>query len=190
MAPMPVQNTDAEQRYEAVFDRHHEQIYAYFKRRVDPTSARDCTAETFLVAWRRIDDVPDDEATLPWLYRVAGNVLRNERRSRRRASRLTDRIGGIGRESAPSPEVIVVRREEDEHLLRALESLRPADREILLLAVWEELPFSEIAVVLGCNAHAASQRLYRATRRLGEQFERESRSPAGRGRSTREKEAT
>ncbi len=55
---------DTERRYRVVFDRYHRDVYAYFKRRIDADTAKDCTAETFLVAWRRIDKVPDgDEAS-------------------------------------------------------------------------------------------------------------------------------
>ena len=65
-----------EARYRVVFERHYEQVYAYFRRRVDIESARDCTAETFVVAWRRIGDIPEG-SDLHWLYNVARNVLRN-----------------------------------------------------------------------------------------------------------------
>jgi RNA polymerase sigma-70 factor (ECF subfamily) len=169
---MQLSTHDAEQRYRAVFDRHHRDVYAYFKRRIDAETAADCTAETFLVAWRRIDVVPDDGEALHWLYRVARNVLRNQYRTNRRSHSLTARLRSNGHDASPSPEVIVVRREEDDEVLRALERLSVQDQEILLLAVWEELPHSEIAKVLDCTSHAASQRLYRASRRLAAQLRR------------------
>ena len=71
-------------RYRTVFERHYEQVYAYFRRRLDMEGARDCTAETFVVAWRKIGDIPEG-AELHWLYRVARNVLRNAYRARRRS---------------------------------------------------------------------------------------------------------
>ena len=55
-------------------DRHYDAIHSYFVRRTDPASTQDLTAEVFLVAWRRIDDVPRGEETLLWLYGVAANV--------------------------------------------------------------------------------------------------------------------
>ena len=161
---------DTERRYRVVFDSYHRDVYAYFKRRIDADTAKDCTAETFLVAWRRIDKVPDGDEALQWLYRVARNVLRNEYRAKRRSRNLAARLGGNGSRSQPSPEVVVVRREEDEEVLRALNRLSSQDQEILLLAVWEELPYDEIAGILECSSHAASQRLYRASQRLAKQL--------------------
>ena len=153
-----------EARYRVVFERHYEQVYAYFRRRLDVESARDCTAETFVVAWRRAGDIPEG-SELHWLYKVARNVLRNAYRAKRRSritfGEISDRPDGAG-----SPETIVLRNEEDREVIEALRRLRRNDREILLLSVWEELPRDDVAVVLGCSPHAASQRLHRASRRL------------------------
>ena len=55
-------------RFERLYDRHHAHVTAYCRRRVSADRVEDLVAETFLVAWRRIDDVPDGEAGLPWLY--------------------------------------------------------------------------------------------------------------------------
>ena len=55
-------------------------------------------------------------------------------------------------------------------MLEALRKLRPADQEVLRLAVWEELPHREIAELLGCTAHAVDQRVHRAAKRLGRQL--------------------
>ena len=169
---MDVSTADTEHRYRAIFDRYHLDVYAYFRRRIDADTAKDCTAETFLVAWKRIDTIPQGEEALRWLYRVARNVLRNEYRAKRRSRGLSVRISGNGGEPVSSPEVVVVRREEDEEVLAAVRRLSTQDQEILLLAVWEELPPNEIAGILGCTPHAASQRLYRASQRLAKQLGR------------------
>ena len=58
-------------------------------------------AETFLVAWRRLDDVPAD--ALPWLYGVARRVLANQRRSADRGAALERRLAGAERPAAPRP---------------------------------------------------------------------------------------
>ena len=59
----------AEQRFQEIYQSHQRHVLAYFLRRTDATSARDGAAEAFLVAWRRIDDVPMGDNTLPWLLR-------------------------------------------------------------------------------------------------------------------------
>lgn len=153
-----------ETRYRVVFERHYEQVYSYFRRRLDVETARDCTAETFVVAWRKVADIPEG-SELHWLYKVARNVLRNAYRAKRRSPikfvEVADRPDG-----ADSPETIVVRNEEDREVIEALHRLRRNDQEILLLSVWEELPRDDVAAILGCTPHAASQRLHRASRRL------------------------
>ena len=154
----------SEARYRALFERHHEKVYAFFRRRIDADTARDCTAETFVVAWRKVDEVPEN-GELRWLYIVARNVLRNTYRTRRRSrivfGDVADRSDG-----SESPEMVVVRNEEEREVIDALRQLAPKDQEILLLSVWEELPREDVAAILGCSPHAASQRLHRASRRL------------------------
>ena len=150
--------------FRTLYDAYGSSVLAYFKRRTDSETAKDCAAETFLVAWRRIDEVPDD--ALPWLYGVARRVLANQRRSGGRMGRLVARLGGLRPDSPPNPETVVLRRAEEAELLDAVNRLRPADRELLLLATWEELPHAQIVEVLGCSAHAVDQRVHRAVSRL------------------------
>ncbi|NNF11144.1 MAG: RNA polymerase subunit sigma-24, partial [Acidimicrobiia bacterium] len=70
-----------EAEFRMLYDRHYDAIHSYFLRRTDTSSAPDLTAEVFLVAWRRIDDVPRGEDTLLWLYGVAANMAAHHRRS-------------------------------------------------------------------------------------------------------------
>jgi RNA polymerase sigma-70 factor (ECF subfamily) len=155
-----------------LFDRYGREVFAYCRRRTDPDAASDCAAETFLVAWRRFDDVPDGDAGLGWLYGVARRVLANEHRRTRRRRRLVGRLRRVDPVPVPTPEVVVVRRDRDRAMLTALAELRPQDQELLRLAVWEELSHAEIADLVGCSTQAASQRISRALGRLGKTFER------------------
>ncbi len=158
-----------EVRFLRLYEAHSHDIYAYFTRRTDVSSAQECTADTLLIAWRRLETIPWDRE-LPWLYGVARRVLANRRRSLKRAGRLIDKLAGVGADPGPTPETIVVRREEDEELLAAVSRLRPQDQELLRLTTWEELPRDEIAALLGCSRHAVDQRLYRATKRLAREL--------------------
>ncbi len=162
----------ADQRFREMYQATERDVLAYFLRRTDATSARDGAAETFLVAWRRIDDVPAGDESLPWLYGVARRVLANQRRSRKRYAALGRKLSGIDVPEHPSPEVIVLRRSEDREILDAVERLRPEDQEILRLAVWEELSHRQIAEMIGTSAHAITQRIYRITRQLAGNVER------------------
>lgn len=163
---------DARQLYNWLFDEYHRDIYAYCRRRTDAQTAADCAAQTFLTAWRRIDDVPGGDASLAWLYGVARRTLANEFRGGQRRKRLRDSLREMQPTPEPSPEVLVVRREQDQQVLRALASLRPLDREALQLALWEELSHAEIAELFGCSTQAVTQRIYRATRRVCREYQR------------------
>ena len=162
----------SELRYRRLFDRYHSQVYAYCRRRSDAQTAADGLAETFLVAWRRIDEVPDGDAALGWLYGVARRVLANEYRRTRRSRRLVARLRADKSASNPTPEVVVVRQERDTVMLAALARLRPQDQEVLRLAWWEELPHAEIADILGCSPNAAAHRVQRAARRVAKEYQR------------------
>jgi RNA polymerase sigma factor (sigma-70 family) len=156
--------TDA--RFRRIYDGHFVAIRSYCLRRLPVSEVNDAVAEVFLVVWRRIDDVPDgDEAPL-WLYCIAHNVVRNVDRAARRRDRLNGRLRPFRSPSVPDPETLVIRRSEDDEVLAALAELRPADQEILRLSIWEELSNTEIAEVLGIEAHAVTMRLTRARNRL------------------------
>ena len=167
-----VDTDGSEQRYRRLFDRYHRQVYAYCRRRTDAETAADCLAETFLVAWRRIVDVPAGAAGLGWLYGVARRVLANEFRRTRRSRRLVARLRADNSAPDPSPEVVVVRRDRDGVMLAALARLRSQDQEVLRLAWWEELPHTQIASTLGCSPNAATHRIHRAARRVAKEYQR------------------
>ena len=92
MHPMTVVPSAEHERFVSLYERHAALVLAYARRRIGAAEAEDVLAETFLVAWRRRDEVPDD--ALPWLYAVAGNVLRNRVRSRAAAGRVVGPPGG------------------------------------------------------------------------------------------------
>lgn len=167
-----------------MYRAHYPQVYAYFKRRTDIESAADGTVETFMVAWRRIDDVPDGEGTLPWLYGVARRVLGNQRRGLRRKNRLDRRLSGFKPEPGPTPETVIVRGSEIQEVLNAFDRLRLCDQEVLRLAEWEELPHAEIAEALGISRTAVDQRIHRALDRLEKEVHRGRHAAMRRGGSS------
>ena len=107
---------------------------------------------------------------------VNRRTLANEFRGIRRRRRLHDTLRDAPSDADPSPEVLVVRREQDEQVLRALARLRPRDREALQLALWEGLSHAAIAELLGCSTPAVTQRIYRATRQVCKEYQRLERS--------------
>jgi RNA polymerase sigma-70 factor (ECF subfamily) len=156
---------DREVLFRRIYAAHFRQISAYAFRRASKDEAEDAVAETFLVAWRRFEEVPGGELTLPWLYGVARRVLSEGRRSRGRRERLLAKLGRLGGRGDPEP-LIDERLTEEQVVHLALSRLRPHDREILRLAEWEDLTNAELAVVFGCSVNAVTIRLHRAHRRF------------------------
>ena len=156
--------------FRRVYVEHHRDVYAYCLRRSNADDALDAAAEVFLTAWRRMEDMPDGDSVLPWLYGVARRVLSRQWRGQRRLRRLRLRAAALGRPTSEGPERVLVQREEFDLVLQALGRLRASDQEVLRLAAWDELPHVTIAALLGCSVNAVDQRLHRARRRLAHQY--------------------
>ena len=162
-------------RFQALYDAHYGAVTAYVRRRTtEPADAQDAVSDTFTIAWRRLAEVPEADAALPWLYGVARRVLSNQRRGNQRRADLSVRMRG----QKPAPvdvEGEVMAADERRIVLAALSRLRPPDQEILRLAVWEELPHRDIAGLVGCSESSVAVRLHRARTRLGREIGKEER---------------
>jgi RNA polymerase sigma factor (sigma-70 family) len=154
----------AKVRFGRLYREQARAILAYALRRVEnPEDASDVVAETFLVAWRRLDEVPLGRGERLWLYGVARRVTANVRRAEGRRTRLSERLA----ETLPTELAIPPEPDgEATEVLRAMAGLGDEERELLLLVTWDELSPSEAAKVLGLSQLATRSRLHRARRRL------------------------
>lgn len=157
---------DRDARFLRVCEAHTAAVLAYALRRTSREDAADVVAETFLVAWRRLDEV-DEHSALPWLYAVARRVLLSQQRAARRQRAIAERVAA---EPSASPEARTA-SPGSSRLIDALAALPEKEREVLMLAAWEELSGSEAARVLGCSATAYRIRLHRARKRLRERLD-------------------
>ena len=153
-------------RFRGVFRDYHDAITRYCLRRLPRHDVDDAVARVFGMAWRKVDEIPPGDATLPWLYRIASYEVSTMQRSARRFVALKSKLNGLGTAPQQAPEVQVVQNAEQEAVLRALATLSDAGREVILLRSYEGLPSGAIAEVLGCSPQAARKRLSRALRRL------------------------
>jgi RNA polymerase sigma-70 factor (ECF subfamily) len=144
--------------FEALYRAHANAVLAYALRRTSAATAEDIVAETFAVAWRRLDRLPSEP--LAWLLGTARKVLANERRGAQRRGRLLERLRG---EPAPLSNQLDA---EIPDALAALQRLPPAAAEVLKLIAWEELTPTQAAQMLSCSPVAFRLRLMRARRRL------------------------
>jgi len=159
---------ERKERFCALYEWTRPRVIAYAMRRArSPEDAADVVAETFVIAWRRLEDIPPGQDGLLWLYVTARHVLANHgRRLRLRdelAGRLADELRGPGLRHEPQDEESIL-------ALFCLNSLPPAEREVLMLAGWEGLSAAEIGRVLGCSPTAARIRLHRARARLNSEI--------------------
>lgn len=151
------------ERFTDLFTRNRLDILKFLIRRsASPEEAADALAETFLVAWRRIDVVPDGLDGRLWLYGVARNILFKQFATRRRATVLNERLASELSSVVATPTNVQLR----DQIRSALLQLSISDREIVQLSAWEELAPNEIATVLGISNNAARVRLHRAKQRL------------------------
>jgi RNA polymerase sigma-70 factor (ECF subfamily) len=119
-------------------------------------------AETFLAAWRRLDQLSDQP--LAWLYRAAALEIAHRRRNAQRDERLWEMAAAApwSWNEQDLAEGVVDR----DRWARAFSSLPEADRELLRLMAWEDLTPEEAAQVSDCTVIALRVRLHRARRRL------------------------
>jgi len=157
-----------EQQFEAMFAELYPVVLGYAARRTQWHVAEDVAAQVFLVAWHRLDMVPDeDEHRKAWILVVARNVLANSQRTRLRSARLDVRLraglaAGVPVVELDPADVVAERLVAG----AAMRRLGPRDQEILQLAAWDGLDLEGLATVLGCSSGAAAMRLHRARTRL------------------------
>jgi RNA polymerase sigma-70 factor (ECF subfamily) len=159
----------SEDQLNELYARHNGAVRAYCLRRMNSDDVPDAVADVFTVAWRRLDAVPAGDA-LPWLYGVARRVVAGYTRSHNRRQRLAVRLAGVRPRTPLQPEPQVIQGDEYQQVHEALAMLREKDREVLLLAAWEELSHQQIAEIIDCSPAAAAQRLHRAKQKLGTNY--------------------
>ena len=106
--------SDAEARFADIYKLYSKLVHAYCARRTGHSQAADAVAGgPFLVAWKKIEQVPPGDAALPLaLYAVAYRVLSHQWRSAARSRRLLARLNGVAQIEPPSPDLVLLRNEE------------------------------------------------------------------------------
>jgi RNA polymerase sigma factor (sigma-70 family) len=157
-------DTSERERFELLYRTHLSAVLAYAARRAAPGTSPDIAAEVFLIAWRRLPDIPSDP--LPWLLVVARNLLLNQRRGLGRKDALTERLIDEQRRHALAAEPA----DSDPDLIAALNRLPADDRELLCLEAWDGLSREQLAAVVGCSVATLRVRLHRARARLAHEL--------------------
>ena len=156
-----------------LFERHAGRIYNYcFRRTADWALAEDLTSATFLIAWKahgrgRLQA----ESALPLLYGIATNVLRNQRRSLKRARAALDRVPLAPAGEPDFAEDAETRMDDQaamQELLGLFSRLPRREQDVLALCEWSGLSYVDAARALGVPVGTVRSRLSRGRRRLRE----------------------
>lgn len=151
-------------RFSAIYDAHRNRVWAFVVTQAGRQIADEVVNETFVVAWRRLADIPDPP--LPWLLGVARNLLRANFRAHARHEAIVAELRSwtdpASQQAADIGETVAERLA----LLSALATLAAGDRELLVLTAWQGLTTQEAAKVTGSTPAAIRVRLHRARKRL------------------------
>lgn len=166
------------ERFEVLYRGNVRSLLAYVLTRTTIDNAHDVVSSVFLVAWRRLDEVPSE--ALPWLIGVARRVLADQWRSETRQRSLGRRLANQTVSSSNDVDDVADSMVMRGSIGNALKRLRPEDREIVILVAWHGFSTEQLAASLGCPKPLASLRLHRARRRFASFLEeqREDPSPA------------
>lgn len=157
----------SKQTFESLVEAYSREIFAYLWRLMgEEASAEDCLQETFLRALRAYARFEPHGNARAWLYKIATNVARTERR---RESRLAGQVITIDIahiESDFSTFGEVEKRETLAAVAAALKQLPHKQRTALILRKYQGLSYAEISAALGGSEDAARANVYQALKRL------------------------
>lgn len=143
----------------ALFDTFAEDVYKYVRRRTDANDAEDLVSEVFVVACRRLSEIPDG-AELPWLYRTGWNLVANHWRKHQAVA--VEQVPETADEFDDFANLVT----ESAALREAWAGLGARDREVLRLVVWEGVDGAGLAAALGISVSGAGAALWRARHKL------------------------
>ena len=177
----PTGGDDRGLSFEQIQKKYELRIYNLILRMIgneNVEDAQDLTSETFVNAWRAWSKFRRDAQVYTWLYQIACNLCKNwykqKGRQREREGYSLDETrdvdsGELSREVADwrnAPEKLLLETEFGQKIREAVDALPPEYREVLVLDLWEDLPYEEIATILGLSVPAVKTRLHRARNKV------------------------
>jgi RNA polymerase sigma factor (sigma-70 family) len=152
----------------ALYVRHAEELRAYLIGLLrDPDLAADVLQATFSKAVERGHTA--EGSLKAWLFRVAHNEAMDQRRRKAAEGRALRRVAWWKSETLEhDPQQRLRHQEIVEHVRKALETLPPAQQEVVRMKIYEEKTFAEIAAQLHCPLGTVLTRMRLATQKLAE----------------------
>ena len=166
--------------FELLVNRHQTSALNLIYRFVgDRTQAKDLAQEVFIRVWQAAKTYKPEAKFTTWLYRITANLCLNELKSSRRRKLFQflrfgedqeNTIEGALVDASPSPEDLLLSREQSRRISDALQGLPENQRMALILKRYDGLSYQEIAKVIGCSVSAIESLLVRAKRSLQEKL--------------------
>lgn len=155
---MPTDPIARRESFETLFATHAKAVHRYAQRRIATSDVEDVVADVFVIAWRKLDEIPEGFEQA-WLFRTAWNVLAN--RHRKFVELPFDELPDSP-DSGDIAETVIA----DVMLQQAWLTLSARDREVLRLVAWEGMNGNELASALGISVSGAGVALSRARERF------------------------
>ena len=165
-----------EDAFEILVNRHQTSVLNLIYRFIgDRTQAKDLAQEVFIRVWQAVGSYQPKAKFTTWTYRITANLCINELKSSRRRKLFQflrfgedqeNTIEEVLVDTSPSPEDLLLSREQSRRISDALQSLPDNQRLALILKRYDDLSYQEIAKILNCSVSAVESLIVRAKRAL------------------------
>ena len=182
-----------ESHFERLYLRYHGQVYRFFRRQnLSAENAEELTQNTFLSVYRHLESLRQAEQFESWLFQIARrelyHQLEKEQALKRKGPTVSLEVAGAAElaeeaplkaklsDSVPSPQELLLDQEARQVLRAAVRQLPEQMRRCMELRVLMDLPYHEIAQVLGLSINTVKSHLFQGReqlrRRLGAYFDK------------------
>lgn len=169
-----------EDAFEILVNRHQTSVLNLIYRFIgDRTQAKDLAQEVFIRVWQSAKGYEPKAKFTTWIYKITTNLCLNEIKSARRrrwfpfhrSDEDNERsVEETFSDGSPTAEDLLLERERSRQISEALHSLPENQRMALILKRYDDLPYQEIAQIIGCSVSAVESLLVRAKRTLREKL--------------------
>lgn len=153
-------------RLRQLYSEHQLRLYKYFYiRTANEQTAQDLTQDVFYEASKAIHSYRGDASLTSWMYAIANNLLKKYYRSKKYEQSLHSKLQQPS-QLERSAEDIVTERMSLQQVHAQIEQLDEASQQILLLRLYSELSFKEIAEIIHCSENYARVQFHRLKKQL------------------------
>ena len=157
------------QEFTELYDQYVDRVYSFVYRRVShKQTAEDLTSQTFIKAWENINKFNSSKGAFSsWIFTIAKNNIIDHYRKHKENYALENFFDLSSGEDVEKQSGL---RHELEQIKKYLDQLSPEQKEIIIMRVWDDLSFKDIAEILSKNEAAVKMNFYRGMQKLQKEF--------------------